>query len=119
MTTPQPEDVGIAAKIMAGMGAALAALGAWAWHHTHKRIDEKAEMKALDALAKRVEDHTISKDVFDEHAQGDTRAFNSLSDEISRQRGHVEKIFDELKEVRRDMSDGHKELLNAIHGIKK
>ena len=101
MTAPQPEDVGLAAKIMAGMGAALAALGTWAWAHTHKRIeqvDKKAESKAS-------------------------------AEEVDRHRDHIAKLFDKIGElsdkteirfaaVESKASDRHVELLNAIHSIK-
>ena len=102
MTAPQPDDVGLAAKIMAGMGAALAALGTWAWTHTHRRIDKV-----------------------------DTKADGKAGlDEVDRHRDHIAKLFDKIgdlsdkTEVRfavmeKQSFDRHIELMNAIHSIKK
>src|SRR3990167_16968 len=100
MTAPQPEDIGIAAKIMAGLGAALAALGTWAWAWTHRRIesvDKKADSKAS-------------------------------AEEVDRHRDHIAKLFDKISELsdkteikftvlERQSTDRHIELLNAIHSI--
>lgn len=35
--------------------------------------------------------------------------------EMDRQRGHVERIFEKLEEVRQDVNDKHAELLKAIY----
>ena len=102
MTAPQPDDVGLAAKIMGGLGAALAALGTWAWAHTHSRIKD-VDMKA------------------------DTKA---SSEEVDRHRDHIGKLFDKVQELSDKTEarftvmeqtgfDRHIELLNAIHSIKK
>jgi len=102
MTAPQPDDVGLAAKIMGGLGAALAAIGTWAWAHTHARIKD-VDMKA------------------------DTKA---SAEEVDRHRDHISKLFDKISELsdkteikftvlERQSTDRHIELLNAIHSIKK
>ena len=102
MTAPQPDDVGLAAKIMGGLGAALAALGTWAWAHTHSRIKD-VDMKA------------------------DTKA---SSEEVDRHRDHIGKLFDKVQELSDKTEvrftvmekagfERHIELLNAIHGLKE
>ncbi len=35
--------------------------------------------------------------------------------ELDRQRGHVEKIFEKIEEVKQDVNDKHAELLKAIY----
>lgn len=95
-----PDDPGILAKVTVGLGAALTALGTWAWHHTHARIKD-TETK-MDSKAS--------------------------SDEVDRHRDHISKLFDKVQElsdktdlrfaaVEARASDRHVELLNAIHSM--
>lgn len=102
MSAPQPDEMGLAAKIMAGLGAALAALGTWAWAHTHSRIKD-VEMKA------------------------DSKA---SIEEVDRHRDHIAKLFDKIAELSDKTEvrfsvmekagfERHIELLNAIHELKK
>ena len=120
MSAPQPEDIGLMAKMVVAAGGILALFGSWFGLHkyTHGKIDKKADKAAFDKLTEKVEQHTISRDVYEEHTRSDIRQLDALSSEIIRQRGHVEKIFDEIKDVRQEMSNGHKELMNAINNIR-
>lgn len=111
-----PEDQGYLHTLVGGMGAALAALGTWAWNHTHKRIDTVTE------------DSTM-KETFDQHVKADETALHGLNEEIKTQRGHIAKLFDKIDEesdktsVRFSASDKqqferHIELLKAIQDLK-
>ena len=93
-------------KIAAGVGAALAALGTWAWSHTHSRID-------------RLETRTITKEDFQMHAESDERIMGKIEEEQSTQREHIGKIFDQMRDMEAKSHEQHVELLNAIHGIRK
>ena len=119
MTTPAPDDAGILGKLLAGAGAALAALGTWAWRHTHSRIDRvdtaKADKDAFDKLAAKVENHTISKDAFEQHVKSDERQLSDLNIQIGTQRSHIAKIFDQMRDMENAAHARHVELLNAVH----
>ena len=125
-----PDAQGWMAKALAAMGVALTALATWAWNHTHKRIDGKAEMKTLDDLARRVEDHTISRGEFDQHAKSDEQQLAAIGAEIGVQRNNIGKLFDKIDEavdrtevrfvtIEKQSFERHVELLNAIHALKK
>lgn len=84
----------------------------------------------VDALYSRVENHTISKDVFEEHVKADVRQFEQFGAELATQRSHIDKLFEKMEEsnsetqVRFTKSDydahaRHVDLLNAIHALKK
>lgn len=102
MPAPQPEDVGWLAGAVTALGAALTALGTWAWNHTHGRIrdvDLKADGKA------------------------DGKATN---DEMTRHRDYIGKLFEKIEElgdktevrftvVESKAADRHIELMKAIH----
>ena len=130
MTTPSGDDIGLAAKIMGGMGAALSALGAWEWAHTHARIDRKADKEAFDKLSAHIETHMIGTTAFSEHTKSDERQLEQLNGEISTQRGHIAKLFDKIEELgdktevkfnvlERLGTERHIELLKAIQEIKR
>ena len=130
MTTPSGDDIGLAAKIMGGMGAALSALGAWAWAHTHARIDRKADKEAFDKLSAHIETHMIGTTAFSEHTKSDERQLEQLNVELATQRGHIGKLFDELAGLRKDTSEQlttlerigttqHLAVLDAIREIKR
>jgi hypothetical protein len=110
------EDPTLMGKIFGGVGAALAAISTWAWTHTHKRIDEKADKEAFDKLAAHVDAHSISRDLFEQHVANDERQLAAITDEIDKQRGHTEKIFDLVRGIETQAHSRHVELLNAIHG---
>lgn len=113
------DDGGIAWKLLAGAGAALTALATWAWNHTHSRIkdmdDTKADRNALCNLVKKVEEHMITKEVFDQHLESDEKQLGAIDSELSVQRGHIAKIFDKLEDVRATIHAQHVEIINAIH----
>lgn len=111
------EDPGLWAKIAAGFGAALAALGTWAWAHTHTRIDRKADAQTFMDLKNRVETHMVGKAVFEEHLRSDERQLEAINNEMSNQRGNIGKLFDKVEEVRKDMHEGQERLLTAINNI--
>lgn len=113
-----PEDAGLLAKITAGIGAALAAISTWAWTHTHKRIDEKADKDAFEKLSERIDSHTISRDMFEEHVKSDERRLEDLNDEITTQRGNISKLFDKMSDMDHRSHAHHVELLNAINAKK-
>jgi predicted transcriptional regulator len=112
-----PDD-DILAKIAAGLATALAAIGTWAWHHTHKRIDMAADKEAFDKLSERVENNTITRAEFNEHAKSDERQLNAINGEMSTQRDHIGKIFDQMRDMESTGHERHIELLNAINGRK-
>jgi hypothetical protein len=118
LTAPGPDDASILGKLLAGTGAALAALGAWAWRHTHSRIDRvdtsKADKEAFDRLAERVENHSISTKLFDEHVKSDERQLAAINTEIGVQRANIAKIFDKLETVREDMHRQHDETRQIV-----
>ena len=120
------------AKMVAAAGGLLTIFGAWFGLHkyTHGKIDGKADMKTLDALAKRVEEYAISRDVFDQHVKSDEQQLESIGKEISVQRGNIGKLFDKIDEasdrtevrfvtIEKQSVDRHIELLNAIHRLAK
>lgn len=108
-------DPGILSKLLAGVGAALAALGTWAWGHTHKRIDTKANASELRALAERVEEHTIHRDVFIEHAKSDDQRLEDIGKEIGSLRNNQAKIFDQIRDMEKTAAARHEDLLKAIY----
>ena len=123
-----PDTQSWLSSLVAGLGAAVAALGTWAWRHTHKLIGDKADMKSLDALTKRVEDHAITRDAFDQHTKSDEQQLGAIDKELGMQRGHIAKLFDKLEELgdktevrfavmEKAGFERHVELLNAIHSI--
>jgi hypothetical protein len=122
VTTPLPDDAGILGKLLAGVGAALAALGAWAWKHTHDQIARvdmsKADKEAFDRLADKIEHHSISKAEFEQHIKADDTHFAAINSDMTTARSHIAKIFDKLEDVRNTIDTKHIELLNAIHAIK-
>ena len=95
-------DPDLWAKIAGGFGAALSALGTWAWGHTHKRIDK-------------VESALISKDEFDAHIKADEKIQSTIAAELTTQRGHIGKIYDQMRDMEDKGHSRHVELLNAIH----
>ena len=80
----------------------------------------KADKEAFDRLAKKVEEHSIGRDVFDEHVKSDERQLSHINTEIGVQRSHIAKIFDKLEAVREDMHRQHNEtreiVIKAIQG---
>ena len=132
MSAPQPEDIGLMAKMVGAAGGLLTLFGAWFGLHkyTHGKIDGKADVKALEDLADRMEKYAISKDVFEQHVRADEVALEALGKEIAVQRGNIGKLFDKIDEavsetqmrfttIEGRASDRHVELLNAIHNLKK
>ena len=132
MSAPQPEDIGFMAKMVVAGGSLLTLFGTWFGLHkyTHGKIDRKADKDAFDKLSERVEDHTISRDAFDQHSQSDERQLGAINGEMAVQRGHIAKLFDKIEELgdktevrftvtEAKATDRHIELLNAIHGLKK
>ena len=110
--TPEPQDVGMFTKIIGGLSAAVSALGIWAWGHTHKRIDEKADSLTVKNLT-------------------DARngQIATITDEIKMQRSNIAKLFDkgadlDNKTVERFThmeernSQRHIDLINAINSRK-
>jgi len=114
----QPEGHEFLATLLAGMGAAVLALATWAWYHTHNRIDGKADKEAFDSLSKQVVDHSISRDVFNEHVRSDEQQLGALTDEMKTQREHIGKIFDKIDEVKDLSVSRHLELVNLIRSMK-
>ena len=113
MSTPTPDDAGAIAKILAGLGTAVAVVGGWLLKHTHDKIDSK-----------------VDKDTFAARGIANTEKFVSLNREIEMQRGHVAKIFDDIAEFKKDtnhqfgcltsqIDEKYISLLQAIHGIDK
>ena len=120
------------AKMVAAAGGLVTLFGAWFGLHkyTHGKIDMKTDKELFDKLSERVEDHTISRDTFDEHARSDERQLNAINGEIAIQRGNIKDIFEKISELNdktevkftvleRQSTDRHIELLNAIHSITK
>ena len=110
-------DPDLWAKIAGGFGTALAALGTWAWGHTHKRIED-AEKRVMERLEK-IENKAISRDDFDAHAHNDEKVQGSIKEELEVQRGHIGKIYDQMRDMEQKGHERHVELLNAIHLSKK
>lgn len=115
-------------KIVAGLWAAVTALATWAWHHTHKLVDGKADGKALDALTRRVEEHTISRDMFEQHVKSDDQQLAGIAKEMDTQRANVVKLFEKIEEavdrtevrfsrIEQQAHDRHVQLLEAIHAV--
>jgi len=130
MSLPDGDEVSLLTKILGGVLAALSAAYWWMWNMTHKRIDGKAEAKAMEELAKRMEEHTITKELFDEHTKSDDKQLAAIGGELATQRTHIAKLFDRLEEsnaetqIRFTKSDHdahqrHIDLLTAIHALKK
>lgn len=57
------------------------------WHMLNSKINGKASRESVD----------------------------TLTDEMTRQRDHVSKIFDELRDVRKELNDSHNRIMEAIH----
>jgi predicted aconitase len=118
VTAPSPDDASLLAKIATGLGAALTALGAWAWKHTHDVLMTKADKEAFDRLADKIENHSISKAEFEQHTKNDDVHFAAINTDMHTARTNIAKIFDKLEDVRNTIDTKHIELLNAIHAIK-
>lgn len=102
VSAPDPEGAGWMGAAITALGAALSALAAWAWNHTHSRIkdvDGKADKKA-------------DKD--------------QTNGELIRHRDYIGKLFDKIEEmgdktevrfssVEARAADRHIELMKAIH----
>lgn len=95
-------DPDLWAKIAGGFGAALSALGTWAWGHTHKRIDA-------------IDERTITRDDFNAHVRNDEKVQGAIKGELEVQRGHIGKIYDQMRDMEDKGHSRHVELLNAIH----
>ena len=101
--------------IVSVLGLAISGIAAWAWGHTHKRIDGKADAKAFEELKKTVSDHSITKEEFKQHVHSDERMFESLLEEQRTQRGHIGKIFDKLSESEEKAHNRYDRLMDAIN----
>lgn len=99
---PTPESQGWLTTLIGGLGAALAALGTWAWKHTHERLD--VVDKKYDSKANK--------------------------EDVERHRDYIARLFEKIEElgnktevrfaaVERQNHERHVELLNAIHAIPK
>ncbi len=111
-------DPGLIAKILGGVSAALTAIATWAWAHTHKRIDEKADKEMLVALTTEMRDK-LSAAEFEGYVKATERRFDEIGSELTTQRGHITKIFDKLEDMNRRAEDRAMRLLEAINGGKK
>ena len=107
------ENSGYLHSLVAGLGAALLAIGTWAWNMTHKRIDT-----------------TVMKDLFDAHIKNDEKELKGIHDEITLQRGNIAEVFDRIDalsdetQTRFTVNDKqaferHLQLLEAIRESKK
>lgn len=114
---PQPEDIGFMAKMVVAAGGLLTLFGTWFGLHKYTlgKIDKKADRDAFNALAQRVEDHTISKEVFEEHTKSDKQQLVAINSEIGIQRAHVASIFNQMRDMEKTGHERHIELLKAIH----
>ena len=110
-----PPDTGYLHSLVAGLGAALAAVGTWAWSHTHKRIDT-------------VTDGSVSQKSFDAHQKDEHEHRERMDESIAGARATQAKLFDKIQELsdktevrftvnEKTAVDRHIELLNAIHQI--
>jgi hypothetical protein len=61
----------------------------------------------------------ITKDLFEEHVRNDERQLNTLTAEVNHHRADLGKVFDEIKDVRKDMNAGQQALLSAINNLRQ
>ena len=111
--TPTPDDTGTLAKILGGLGTAVAIIGGWLLKHTHDKIDTKVDKEAYMQRGKENDDK-----------------HSTVVSEIGVQRGNVAKIFDDIAEFKKDtahqfaclntkIDTKHIALLEAIHALGK
>ena len=111
--TPTPDETGALAKILGGLGTAVAIISGWLLKHTHDKIDTK-----------------VDKDAYVDRGRTNDEKHGAVVMEIAVQRGNVAKIFDDIAEFKKDtarqfaclntkIDEKHIDLLNAIHAAGK
>lgn len=90
MPSPDPEGFSLLSKVVAAGAVVVAPVfGVYKW--IDSRFDKKAD-----------------KDTVKE-------AFEKVDAELTIQRGHIGKIFDQMREGEKDARDRHEELLKALY----
>jgi len=110
-----PDDPNNWRAALGGLGAALLAAWGWIFASTHRKIDGKATKESVDRLEVAVSAHTITKDAFDQHCKSDERLFEAIVEESKLQRGHIAKIFDQMKDSEEKARDRHDATMKAIY----
>jgi len=89
MSTPDPEELGLLAKVIAAGVAVIApAWGAWAW--LDKRFDKKADK------------HTV------------TSQLQAINNELTHQRSTQAKLFDQIRDSDQRAQDRHERLMEKL-----
>ena len=93
MSAPDPDSLSLLEKLIGAAAAvALPVMGARTW--LEKRFDRKADKS------------TVSSE------------FQEVRDEMTVQRGHIAKVFDQIRENEQRAQDRHERLLEAVHSKK-
>jgi len=95
---PSPEDAANTKTLLGGVGAALLAVCTWLWAYTHRKIEDR-----------------VNKTDFDTYTKAAAEQRDAIHEELKVQRGHIAKVFDQMKDMNEKNHDRHIELLNAIH----
>lgn len=89
MAAPDPEGFGLLSKVLAAATAVgVPILGAYKWLDT--RLDKKADKHAVN------------------------NQFQAVTNELSVQRGHIAKVFDQIRENEQRAQDRHERLMEKI-----
>ena len=86
MSAPDPETFSWATRLLAPLGVVTAPV---IW--IHKRLDRKADK--IDVAEK----------------------FQEVSEELQTQRGHIAKLFDQLRENEQRAQDRHEKVMEAVY----
>lgn len=104
--------------LVGGLGSSLAALSAWSWQHTHRRID---------AVDKRM-NVVVTNESFAANMKSRDERLDKIDTALERQDAVTGKLFDKLEEAmdktevrftltERQNFDRHLELLKAIQNV--
>ncbi|HUT61933.1 MAG TPA: hypothetical protein VNA25_29190 [Phycisphaerae bacterium] len=110
-----PNDLDNWKTALGGAGAALLAAWGWIFASTHRKIDGKATKESVDRLEGTVSAHTITKESFEQHCKSDERLFEAIVEEAKLQRGHIAKIFDQMKDSEEKSRNRHDATMTAIY----
>jgi hypothetical protein len=126
---PPPAAAGYLSQLWAIFTAFVVGLAGWAWKHTHKRIDDKADRTAHQEILDRVDgvEETIEREVKDLRLELREKA---EKEEMERLRGHIEKLYigqgelaktmaSEFANLTQRVNDAQITLLDRINSLKK
>lgn len=104
-------EAGWSAKALQFLWAPFLGLIALVWNQQQSSF--KSEVDSAKGAAKAAGE--AAAQALTRHTIEDEKAFNAVHEELQTQRGHIAKIFDQMREESKLSVQRHIELLGAIH----